>query len=324
MNVRFKRVWRINSKEEHLISSTEFLPLVPNEELVDYNYLYFILTSDYLTNYFDNQNSNTSGSHKRIDVDAFFDIYVDLPSLDIQKKIGEIISINDLISINTRINAELEAIAKQLYDYWFVQFDFPDKNGKPYKSSGGKMVWNEKLKREIPKGWEAKEISSILDSVKPTPRLTTDEYLQKGTYAIIDQTSDIYYAGFTNRDDAVSYQYPAVVFGDHSCSVKYVNFPYARGADGTQVMLSNNERVSVEYLYYAVKFIKLNKGYARHFSFVKDSLIIMPSHTIALNFKSIVERLFVQLTNNRKEIVFLTNLRDSLLPMLMNGQISIE
>lgn len=324
LNVRFKRVWRINSKEEHLISSTEFLPLVPNEELVDYNYLYFILTSDYLTNYFDNQNSNTSGSHKRIDVDAFFDIYVDLPSLDIQKKIGEIISINDLISINTRINAELEAIAKQLYDYWFVQFDFPDKNGKPYKSSGGKMVWNEKLKREIPKGWEAKEISSILDSVKPTPRLTTDEYLQKGTYAIIDQTSDIYYAGFTNRDDAVSYQYPAVVFGDHSCSVKYVNFPYARGADGTQVMLSNNERVSVEYLYYAVKFIKLNKGYARHFSFVKDSLIIMPSHTIALNFKSIVERLFVQLTNNRKEIVFLTNLRDSLLPMLMNGQISIE
>lgn len=241
---------------------------------------------------------------------------------DDQEKISRTLQIIDKkIALNLKMNAELEAMAKQLYDYWFVQFDFPDKNGKPYKSSGGKMVWNEKLKREIPEGWEAKEISSILDSVKPTPRLTTDEYLQKGTYAIIDQTSDIYYAGFTNRSDAVSYQYPAVVFGDHSCSVKYVNFPYARGADGTQVMLSNNERVSVEYLYFAVKLIKLNKGYARHYSFVKDSLIIMPSHTIALNFKSIVERLFVQLTNNRKEIVFLTNLRDSLLPMLMNGQV---
>ena len=248
-----------------------------------------------------------------------------VPEKVFQLEISKSLSILDQkISLNTRMNAELEAMAKQLYDYWFVQFDFPDENGKPYKSSGGKMVWNEKLKREIPEGWEVKEISSILDKVTSTPRLTTNEYLQDGDFPIIDQTTDIYYAGFTNRKDAVSYQYPAVVFGDHSCAVKYVNFPFVRGADGTQVMLSNNNSISVEYLYFAVKLIKVNKGYARHFSFVKDSLIVIPSQSISLKYKSIVERLFVQITNNRKETVHLTRLRDSLLPMLMNGQVTIE
>lgn len=72
-----------------------------------------------------------------------------------QKQIGEIFSALDKkIELNKRINQNLEALAKQLYDYWFVQFDFPDENGRPYKSSGGKMVWNDKLKREIPKGWD--------------------------------------------------------------------------------------------------------------------------------------------------------------------------
>lgn len=248
-----------------------------------------------------------------------------VPEKVFQLEISKSLSILDQkIALNTRMNAELDAMAKQLYDYWFVQFDFPDENGNPYKSSGGKMVWNEKLKREIPEGWEVKEISSILGKVTSTPRLTTNEYLQDGDFPIIDQTTDIYYAGFTNRKDAVSYQYPAVVFGDHSCAVKYVNFPFVRGADGTQVMLSNNNSISVEYLYFAVKLIKVNKGYARHFSFVKDSLIVIPSQSVALKYKSIVERLFVQITNNRKETVHLTRLRDSLLPMLMNGQVTIE
>lgn len=76
---------------------------------------------------------------------------------EIQKKIASVLSILDTkIELNNKINTELEAMAKTLYDYWFVQFDFPDENGKPYKSSGGEMVWSEELKREIPKGWEVK------------------------------------------------------------------------------------------------------------------------------------------------------------------------
>lgn len=86
---------------------------------------------------------------------------------DNEISIGNLISgIQEKIALNTRMNAELEAMAKQLYDYWFVQFDFPNEEGKPYKSSGGKMVWNAKLKREIPEGWEEVVISDLISEKK--------------------------------------------------------------------------------------------------------------------------------------------------------------
>ena len=86
-----------------------------------------------------------------------------LPILNIdnglKSKIVNVLSaLDDKIELNNRINAELESMAKTLYDYWFVQFDFPDTNGKPYKSSGGKMVYSKELKREIPEGWEVKSL----------------------------------------------------------------------------------------------------------------------------------------------------------------------
>ena len=227
------------------------------------------------------------------------------------------------IALNRSINHNLEVMAKQLYDYWFVQFDFPDENGKPYKSSGGKMVWNEKLKREIPKGWEVTNIGSVLDKVITTPRLSTDEYLPSGTYPIIDQTTDVYYAGFSERKEAVVNQYPAVVFGDHSCAVKYVNFPFVRGADGTQVILSKETNIPIEYLYCVVKDVKIGKGYARHFSFLKGQPIIVPSEKEAKEFEGTVQTLFEQITRNRKEILSLTKQRDELLPLLMNGQVKV-
>ena len=124
------------------------------------------------------------------------------------------------------------------------------------------MVWNEKLKREIPEGWDVLTMGTALGKVISTPRLSTNEYALKGEFPIIDQTVNVYYAGFTDRRDAVLNQYPVVVFGDHSCSVKYVNFPFVRGADGTQIMRSDDERISVEYLYFVTKNVKLKEGYA--------------------------------------------------------------
>jgi len=205
------------------------------------------------------------------------------------------------IALNRSINHNLETMAKQLYDYWFVQFDFPDENGKPYKSSGGQMVWNEKLKREIPGGWKVTNIGSILDKVFITPRLSTDEYLPSGTYPIIDQATDVYYAGFTEREEAVVNQYPAIVFGDHSCAVKYVNFPFVRGADGTQVILSKDSNIPIEYLYYALKGVKIGKGYARHFSFLKEQPVIVPSEKEVKDFEDTAQTFFEQITRNRKD-----------------------
>lgn len=298
-----------------------FKSFIVNKEICDVDYLYY-----YLIHHMPEIERLGSGTtFKEVSKATIENFTVILPSLEEQKKTIKLLYLLDRkIALNREINQNLEALAKQLYDYWFVQFDFPNEEGKPYKSSGGKMVWNEKLKREIPEGWEVEKIDCILDKVISTPRLVTNEYLKYGEYAVIDQTTDVYYAGFTNRNDAVVRQFPAVIFGDHSCAVKYVNFPFVRGADGTQVMLSNNINVSVEYLYFVVKNVRIGKGYARHYGFLKEQPIIIPSYMIARRFEDYAKNIFNKITKNRKENLLLTKQRDELLPLLMNGQVSIQ
>ena len=215
-------------------------------------------------------------------------------------------------------------MAKQLYDYWFVQFDFPNEEGKPYKSSGGAMVWNEKLKREIPKGWYSLPISNVLDKYPTTKRYETKEYLSVGKYPIIDQ-GDSYIVGFTNEDDNLLTRHPAVLFGDHSTKVKFLDFDFARGADGTQILYSSNEAVSQYYLYLSVCTLQIpNPGYSRHFKYLKELPIIIPSLEIAYRFANIVKPLFEDWTRNIFNNIELTKQRDELLPLLMNGQASVN
>ena len=222
------------------------------------------------------------------------------------------------------INDNLEAMAKQLYDYWFVQFDFPNEDGKPYKSSGGAMVWNEKLKREIPQGWSTLPISAILDKYPTTKRYETKEYLSQGKYPIIDQ-GDTYIVGYTNEDDNLLTRHPAVLFGDHSTKVKFLDFDFARGADGTQILYSSNDAVSQYYLYLAVSTLQIpNPGYSRHFKYLKELPIVIPSLSIAIKFANIVKPLFKKWTNNIFNNTALTKQRNELLPLLMNGQASVN
>ena len=271
LNVRFKRIWRINNNKPNKLCSTEFLPLAIDESIIDYQYCYYLLVSDYLTNYLCGINSNTSGSHKRINPDILLSVDVALPPLNEQKRIGSILANFDRkIALNRAINHNLEAMAKQLYDYWFVQFDFPDENGKPYKSRGGKMVWNEKLRMEIPEGWCVDAIGNILDKYPTTKRYETKEYLSIGKYPIVDQ-GDAYIVGFTNENDNLLSRYPAVLFGDHSTKVKLLDFPFARGADGTQILYSKSPLVSQYYLYLVVASLQIpNPGYSRHFKYLKE------------------------------------------------------
>jgi len=305
------------------IQSQDVALITCKDEKLDHLFCYYLISSDIVKKQLSAAAQQTKIRHTS--PDKIMDCTVWIPEMAVQQRIGKALhNIDQKIALNTRMNTELEAMAKQLYDYWFVQFDFPNENGKPYKSSGGIMVFNEELKREIPEGWDVQLIGSLLDKVQSTPRLVTDEYLNDGLYPIIDQTTDVYFAGFTNREDAILQQYPAIVFGDHSCAVKYVNFPFARGADGTQIMLSKNENVSIEYMYFYVKDINIGKGYARHYSFVKDYPIIIPSSNPARQFAKIAEELFIKIKQLKFENQNLTHLRDSLLPMLMNGQVTVE
>ena len=243
-----------------------------------------------------------------------------------QQRTIKILSLIDKkIQINNQINQELEAMAKTLYDYWFVQFDFPDQNGNPYKSSGGKMVYNPELKREIPEGWGVESVGNLLDKVTKAEKIENNSIEFIGEIPVIDQ-SQKYIAGFTNNENAILQpQDGHVIFGDHTRVVKYINFDYARGADGTQVLISNNENISNVLLYHMIEDFDLsNYGYARHFKFLKEKTVIVPDKEVSSKFETQANVIYEKIKNNIFENQELTQLRDWLLPMLMNGQVKVE
>ena len=288
-------------------------------------YVYYFWQNVYNHGAFFNFEGKTSGI-KNLQLDNALSA-IDIEYLPLEKQnqiVASLASIDEKIKVNRQINDNLEAMAKQLYDYWFVQFDFPNEEGKPYKSSGGAMVWNEKLKREIPQYWSTLPISAILDKYPTTKRYETKEYLSQGKYPIIDQ-GDTYIVGYTNEDDNLLTRHPAVLFGDHSTKVKFLDFDFARGADGTQILYSSNDAVSQYYLYLAVSTLQIpNPGYSRHFKYLKELPIVIPSLSIAIKFANIVKPLFKKWTNNIFNNIALTKQRNELLPLLMNGQATVN
>jgi type I restriction enzyme S subunit len=250
---------------------------------------------------------------------------VDIPKTLYQNKISSVLSaLDSKIELNNRINAELEAMAKTLYDYWFVQFDFPDVNGNPYKTTGGKMIWNEELKRAIPEGWESIMIENCLLKESSIKKIPTTEILEKGKFPVVDQSTD-FIAGFTNDNEAIiKTDEPRIIFGDHTRILKLINFDFARGADGTQVMLSNNKRMPQHLFFNTLLKIDLsNYGYARHYKFLKDISIILPNETVSKSFETTVSPFYKLIRENIFQNQKLTELRDWLLPMLMNGQVKV-
>jgi type I restriction enzyme S subunit len=251
---------------------------------------------------------------------------IEIPNKLYQQKIASVLSaLDSKIELNNRINAEMEAMAKTLYDYWFVQLDFPDENGKPYKSSGGKMTFNAELKREIPDGWHVATVGSILAREKATKKIVASEILIEGDIPVIDQSTD-FIAGFTNdKDSIITTKVPRIVFGDHTRILKLINFNFARGADGTQVILSNSKRMPQHLFFHSLlKFDLSNYGYARHFKFLKDLKIVLPDEDISEKFEAVAERSYKKIKHNVFENQHLSTLRDWLLPMLMNGQVTVK
>jgi len=249
-----------------------------------------------------------------------------LPDYKTQVKIGDILYLlYSKIELNNRIIFELEKMAKTIYDYWFVQFDFPDENGRPYKSSGGKMVWNEELKREIPEGWERIKIGDLLSKNNSKKKIAKSKIQLNGEIPIIDQSTE-FIAGFTNDlDSIIESGIPKIIFGDHTRILKFINFDFAQGADGTQILFSNNKRMPQHLFFQALNQIDLsNYGYARHFKFLKDLYINLPKENVAQKYDLIVKYFFDNIKVNIFQNLELSKLRDWLLPMLMNGQVKVR
>ena len=345
LNVRFKRVWRIDSQDENKIASTEFLPLVVDEDVVDFQYCYYLLISDKITNYLCGQNTNTSGSHKRIDPVNFLNIEIKLPKMSIQRQIGKTLSALDRkIELNKQINDNLEAMAKQLYDYWFVQFDFPNEKGKPYKSSGGAMVYNEKLKREIPKGWTAVKIKDVAQTYSGgTPTSTNSEYYDGGNIPwinsgelnnpIITSTTNYITEEGLNNSSAKLYPQDTVLvalYGATAGKVSLLSFEACSNQAVCGVILHN--KIMTTYIRYYLSslyehFITLSSGSARDNisqDTIKNTILPIPQEKILKEYSDAVTPIMSKIIANQKEMENLTKQRDELLPLLMNGQASIN
>lgn len=268
--------------------------------------------------------------------------YLDLllPEYEEQRKIGEYLYLlNRKMELNNKINAELEAMAKFIYDYWFVQFDFPDANGKPYKSSGGKMVYNEALKREIPDGWS---IGSLLDIAEFTNGIACQKYRP--------EESEEYYqvikiremgAGFTDSSEFVSHRIPDKVVvsnGDvlfsWSATLDVKIWAGGRGGLNQHIFKVTSEKNPRTYYYFETL------GYLQHFKMMaelrkttmghitqdhlKQSRISIPSSSLIASLHEILDPILNKVVRGAEENTKLASLRDWLLPMLMNGQVTVN
>jgi type I restriction enzyme S subunit len=300
-----------------------FKNLVLKKDKLHNEYLYYWLKTK--VKYIDSLGTGTT--FKEVSKGVIENLSIEIPKdIKDQQKIASVLSsLDSKIELNNLINAELESMAKTLYDYWFVQFDFPDINGKPYKTSGGEMVWNEELKREIPDCWESIMIENCLLKESSIKKIPTAEILEKGKFPVVDQSTD-FIAGFTNDNEAIiKTDEPRIIFGDHTRILKLINFDFARGADGTQVMLSNNKRMPQHLFFNTLLKIDLsNYGYARHYKFLKDISIILPNETVSKSFETTVSPFYKLIRENIFQNQKLTELRDWLLPMLMNGQVKVN
>ena len=242
-----------------------------------------------------------------------------------------------------RINHNLEAMAKQLYDYWFVQFDFPDENGKPYKSNGGKMVWNEKLKREIPEGWEVDNICKIAHILSGgTPSKTVFRYWKNGIipfFSPTDCNGNIFQIETADHITQEGLEHCASSLFDEGTI-----FITARGSIGKLVIVGSpmamnqscyallSKKDEYQYLYFLtfqlIECLKI-KGSGSVFksitiSDIEKSLLCIANNEIITAFCKLVSPSLQKIKKNLIEIKKLTKLRDSLLPLLMNGQASLQ
>ena len=296
----------------------------------------------YNSGVFFNFEGKTSGI-KNLQLDmALSTIEIEPYSIEEQIRIADcLFSIEQKLQLNRSINHNLEAMAKQLYDYWFVQFDFPDENGKPYKSSGGKMVWNEKLKREIPEGWHCGNLFEIAvftnglacqkfrpkPGEKPLPVIKIRE-MHDGISSDSEEVSP-------NIPESVKVYNGDVLFS-WSASLEVMVWAYGLGGLNQHIfkVTSANGFPKSFYYFQLLNYVDVFKKMAEarkttmgHITqdHLQQSTIAIPNDKdIADKFEKRVSPILTGTVKQQEVISILTKLRDSLLPLLMNGQVSVN
>lgn len=262
---------------------------------------------------------------------------LEVPHISVQKAISRVLfTIDSKIELNNRINAELESMAKTIYDYWFVQFDFPDKNGKPYKSSGGKMVWNEELKREIPEGWISAELKDIADiTMGQSP--PGESYNENGAGVIFYQGCTDFGPRFPSirqyTTDPSRYAKPGDILLSVRAPVGTMNITITECCIGRGLAALNSKDNCTPFLFEVLRnlkqvFDRRNTDGTTFGAITKDDLfslkVVKPTENVLNEFSLIFQPVFEKQNTIALENDKLSELRDWLLPMLMNGQVKVN
>lgn len=308
----------------------------------DPKYLYYFLKNLHLDKMFDKGSSVVPSLDRKVVHSLNVPCHKDI---DCQKRIAAILSkIDRKIELNRAINQNLTAMAKQLYDYWFVQFDFPNEEGKPYKSSGGEMVWNKKLKREIPKGWNISLIKDFATTYSGgTPKSTNIEYYNNGEIAWINSgelnspiiTKTTNYITKCGLENSSAKLYPSnsilvAMYGATAGKVSLLTFE-ACSNQAVCGIIPTIENM-LYYVYFHISslyshFITLSTGSARDNisqNTIKNILLPIPTRNILKLFDEKIGSIYQMIVNNYQQIDSLAMQRDELLPLLMNGQVSVN
>lgn len=300
------------------IQSGDIGKIIPFEKLLDKNFAYYLVSSPIVKKQLDAASQQTKIRHTS--PDAIKNCIAFIPELASQKKIANLLdSLNKKISTNNCIISELESLAKTIYDYWFLQFEFPNEDGKPYKSSGGKMVWNEELKREISEKWSVKRYSDIANTT--TGKEDANFATENGKYAYFTCGSNIL------KCDEYKFDGKAILIaGNGDFNVKYYDGKF-NAYQRTYVLMPDEKYIGI--LYQASKrkiecFKKGSNGSIVKFITKGDidniELTIPDDDKLFDPFNSILN--FIH--HNKIENFKLASLRDFLLPMLMNGQVTFK
>ena len=280
-----------------------------NEEM-DYRYVYywFLLAGKQgaLKQYY------TGATIMHMPGQKLKEVVIDKPPLDVQRKIGDYLeAFEDLIENNQKQIKLLEEAAQRLYKEWFVDLRFPGYEDVEIVDS-------------VPEGWSKEPIGSIIGKASRTKQIKTADYLLEGAIPVIDQSRN-FIAGYTNDSEAlVNAGTPVIVFGDHTRILKYIQFPFAKGADGTQLIISDRTNMPQSLLYLSLIAVDLsNYHYARHFKYLKAESILIPSQDVADEFDRLISPIFSQIQKLREKCYKLSQARDRLLPKLMSGEIEV-
>ena len=299
--------------------------IIPNSAVVDGKYLNAFMHTRYIQKYFEN-NASGSGQRYTLSNDTIGNIPVLLPSIDEQHTIGKVLAdIDRKIELNKRINDNLEAMVKQLYDYWFVQFDFPNEEGKPYKSSGGAMVWNEKLKREIPQGWSDCILGDICDMYQPKTLGLNDlsedsEYKVYGANGIIG-----HYSSYNHENSEI-----AMACRGNSCGTINRTSPKSWITGNAMVIKFRNKEIHNEYIKQALKYANVKGAISGSGQpqLTRENLSLLkmtqPNYAILEAFSKKVAAIVAMELEIEEQNDNLTKQRDELLPLLMNGQATVN